>query len=365
MTRLLLIAVLALSQTRQTFFQSPFPPEQVKDKQAVVETSEGTFVIQLLPAAAPNHVGHFIKLAREGAYTGTTFHRVIRYGIIQGGDPLSRDPTKTAQYGQGGLNLLRAEINSEPMTTGAVAGVLVPNNRDSAGAQFFICATDQPPLQGQYTVFGRVVEGIEIVQQISAVAANAQGMPTARVEIKSVAIRDTPPPVRDPLVDATPAELATYRAVLETTRGPIELEFLTAKAPETARNFLQLAAAGVYDGTAVHRVVPNFVLQTGALAYRDKPLTAAQQKIVKNLQPEFSDTPNLPGIVSMARGEDPASASTSFFICTGECRALDGKYTVFARVVSGMDAVQAIAATPVEGETPKEAIRLIKVSLKK
>ena len=128
------------------------------------------------------------------------------------------------------------------------------------------------------------------------------------------------------------------------------------KAPETTRNFLRLAAAGAYDGVAVHRVVPGFVLQTGAFAYRSAPLTAAQQKLVRNLPPEFSDTPNVPGIVSMARGEDPGSGSTSFFICTGECRSLDGKYTVFARVVSGMETVQAIAATPVDGETPREVI---------
>ena len=160
-------------------------------------------------------------------------------------------------------------------------------------------------------------------------------------------------------MDATAAELAAYHAVLETTKGEIELEFLTDKAPETTRQFLRLAAAGVYDGTAVHRVVPNFVLQTGALAYRE-PLTPKQNALVRNQPPEFSDVPNLPGIVSMARGEDPASASTSFFICTGECRSLDGKYTVFARVVRGMDVVQAIGATPVDGETPKEKIVLVR-----
>jgi len=312
---------------------------------------------------APNHVGHFIKLAREGAYNGTAFHRVIRYGIIQGGDPLSKDPAKAAQYGTGGLNLLRAELNGEPTTAGAVAGVLVPNQRDSAGAQFFVCATDQPSLQGQYTVFGRVVEGLEVVQEISAAAADPQGRPAARIEIKSLTIRDTPPPVRDPLVDATPAELGAYRAAIDTTRGQIEIAFFPDKAPETTRNFLRLAAAGVYDGVAVHRVVPGFVLQSGALAYRSVPLTSAQQKLVHNLPPEFSDTPNVPGIVSMARGEDPGSGSTSFFICVGECRSLDGKYTVFARVVSGMDVVQAIGAVPVEGETPKEAIAVKAVRL--
>jgi cyclophilin family peptidyl-prolyl cis-trans isomerase len=365
MARCLFLLFFALAQTpaRQTFFQSPFSSDETKGKQAVVLTSQGTFVIQLLPDVAPNHVGHFIKLAREGAYDGTAFHRVIRYGIIQGGDPLSKDPAKAAQYGTGGLNLLRAEFNSEPMTAGAVAGVLVPNQRDSAGAQFFVCATDQPPLQGQYTVFGRVVEGLEVVQEISAAAADPQGRPAARIEIKSITIRDTPPPVRDPLVEATPAELGAYRAVIDTTRGPIEIAFLPDKAPETTRSFLRLAAAGVYDGVLVHRVVPGFVLQSGALAYRSAPLTAAQQKLVHNLPPEFSDTPNVPGIVSMARGEDPGSGSTSFFICIGECRSLDGKYTAFARVVSGMDVVQAIGAVPVEGETPKEAITVKAVRL--
>ena len=83
----------------------------------------------------------------------------------------------------------------------------------------------------------------------SRVTADAQGRPADRIVIKSVTIRDTPPPVKDPLVDATPAELAKYRAVLETTKGEIELEFLTDKAPETTRQFLRLAAAGVYDGT--------------------------------------------------------------------------------------------------------------------
>ena len=330
-------------------------------KQAVIETSMGTIVVALLPEKAPNHVAYFVKNAAGGGFAGTTFHRVIKYGIIQGGDPLSKDPAKAAQYGTGGLNILKPEINDEPMTAGAVAAVLIPGQPNSAGAQFFICASDQKTLQGQFTIFGRVVEGIEVVQQISAVSADAQGRPAERIVIKSVTIRDTPPPVKDPLVDASPAELAKYHAVLETSKGEIELEFLADKAPETTRQFLRLSTAGVYDGTAVHRVVPNFVLQTGALAFREKPLTPAQNALVHNLQPEFSDTPNVPGIVSMARGEDPASASTSFFICTGECRALDNKYTVFARVVKGMDVVKAIASVPVDGETPKDKILLTRI----
>jgi peptidyl-prolyl cis-trans isomerase B (cyclophilin B) len=363
MTRLVWLLAAVSLQTAAKPFATPYPPGEMKGKQAVVETSMGSFVIALLPEAAPNHVGYFMKSARDGAFAKTAIHRVIKYGIIQGGDPLSRDPAKAAQYGTGGLNAgLKPEFSREPMTAGAVAAVLIPNRPDSAGAQFFVCVTDQIALNGQYTVFGRVVEGIEIVQQISAVDADGQGRPAARIEILSVTIRDTPPPPRDPYADATVAELATMRLSLETSKGRIELGMLPDKAPETVRQILRLASAGVFDNVPFHRVVPGFVIQTGSIAHR-APLTPAQQKLVRTLAPEFTDTPNLPGVVSMARGDDPASATASFFICVGECRALDGKYTVFARVTAGMAVVQAIAAIPVDGETPREQIAVIKATV--
>src|SRR5437016_1652696 len=208
MSRALLIVLLALAQQRPAPFQSPYPLAEMRDKQAVVETTLGTFVIELLPELAPNHVGHFIKLARDGSYAGTIFHRVVRYGIIQGGDPISRDPAKAALYGTGGLGELKAEFSAEPYAAGAVAAVLLPGKADSAGAQFFICVTDQPSLDGRYTVFGRVVEGIEIVQRISAVDADSTGRPASRIEIKSVTIRDTPPPAPEPFAADTAAELS-------------------------------------------------------------------------------------------------------------------------------------------------------------
>ena len=362
-TLLLLILVAVQASGGQKPFVSTYSAAELAKKQAVVETSMGSFVIELYGDKAPNHVGYFMKTARDGGYTGTLIHRVVKYGIIQGGDPLSRDASKPQLWGSGGMNALKGEINAEPMTAGAVGAALVPGKPDSGGAQFFVCATDQPTLQGQFTVFGRVVEGLDLVQKISAVPADANGRPAERIVIKSVTIRETPPPVKEPFVDATPAELAKYRVVLETTRGEIELEFITDKAPETTRQVLRLAAAGVYDGTPFHRVVPNFVIQTGAVAFRDPAASPAQAALVKNLQPEFSETPNAPGLVSMARGDDPASATTSFFICTGQCSSLNGKYTAFARVVRGMDVVQAIAATPVDGETPKEKIVLTRARI--
>ena len=346
-------------------FTTPLSVAEMANKQAVVNTAAGTFVIDLKPDAAPNHVGYFIKLAREGAYNGTVFHRLIRLGIIQGGDPLSKDPAKTAQYGTGGLGMLKAEITSERATRGAVAAVLQPGRPDSAGAQFFVCVTDQPVLDGKYTIFGRVSEGLDVVQKISEAAADADGRARDRIEITSVTIRETPPPEPIPFSTETPAELGQYRAVLDTSAGPIAIEFFPDKAPNTVRQFMRMAAAGIYNGMAFHRVAPGFVIQTGALSSRGAPLTARQQTLVHNLPPEFNDTKHVKGIVSMARAEAADSAQTSFFICTGTSTALDGQYTAFGRVVDGMAAVDAIEATPRNGETPTTRVELKSVRIEK
>ena len=355
---------LLLSLILQSFFVTPLQPAEMKNKQAVVNTTEGEFVIDLKPELAPNHVGYFMKLAREGAYNKTAFHRIIKLGIIQGGDPLSKDPAKIKTYGQGGLGKLRPEFSAEPATRGAVAAVLQPGKPDSAGSQFFVCVTDQQALTGKYTIFGRVSEGMEVVQRISELPASSDGVPATRVEIVSVTIRDTPPPTPVPFSTESVEELAMYQAVLETSAGPITIGFMPDKAPEHVRNFLRLAQAGVFDGMAFHRVVRGFAIQTGSIDSRP-PLLEKQQKLVKTLQPEFNDTKHVAGIVSMARGDDPASASTSFFIVTGDGSSLDGKYTAFGKVLDGMPAVQAIESAPVNGETPTTRIELKSVRITK
>jgi peptidyl-prolyl cis-trans isomerase B (cyclophilin B) len=338
-------------------YRTPLTVAEMSGKQAVVTTSKGAFVIDLRPDLAPNHVGYFIKLAREGAFNGTTLHRVIRLAIIQGGDPLSKDPAKAKLYGTGGLGVLAPEFSSERATRGAVAAVLQPNKPGSGGAQFFVCVTDQPALDGKYTIFGRVSEGLDIVQKISEAPASEDGIPAERIVIESVAIRDTPPPEPEPFSAESPAELAKYRAVLDTSAGPVTIEFFPDLAPEHVRNFLRLAQAGVFDGTAFHRVVRGFVVQGGALNTRG-PLTEKQQKFVHTLQPEFNATKHVKGIISMARGDDPASAMTSFFIVTGDASSLDNKYTAFGRVVDGMAVVDAMDQAAVNGETPLTRIDL-------
>jgi peptidyl-prolyl cis-trans isomerase B (cyclophilin B) len=347
---------------RDAFFTSTMTPEELRGKQAVLDTSEGVIVLDLLGDAAPTHVAHFITQARAGAYDGTVFHRVIAMGIIQGGDPLSKDPTQSAKYGTGGLGRLRFEANSETHTRGAVSAVLVPGNRDSAGNQFFIAITDQPALDGQYTVFARVVEGINVAQKISTTPA-ANSVPAARIEIRKVAIRDKPAPEPEPFASESVSDLASYKAILATSLGDITIELFPDRAPNHVRQFLRLASSGVYDGTSFHRVVKGFVAQTGHLPTRREPLNERQQSYVRMLQPEFNPTPHERGTVSMARLEDPASASSSFFIVLGRTPALDSQYTVFGRVVGGLDVLEKIEAAPLNGEAPVTRVELTGVRL--
>jgi peptidyl-prolyl cis-trans isomerase B (cyclophilin B) len=345
-------------------FANPFPLEELRNKQAVIETSVGTMVMDLLADAAPNHVALFVKTATEGGYDGTIFHRVVRQGIIQGGDPLTKDPAATDRYGTGGLSLLKAEPSGEKHTRGAVSAVLIPNRPDSAGTQFFVCIIDQPTLDGQYTVFARVVEGILVAQKISEVATDDKGAPVERVEMKRVTIREKPAPTAEPFAAATVEELARLRAVLHTSMGDITIVFMPDKAPEHVRNFLRLASSGVYDGTSWHRVVKGFVIQTGHMPTRREPLNERQQQYVRDLKAEFNDHAHDLGTVSMARLAEPDTASTSFFIVTARAAALDNRYTAFGRVIEGIEVVQRIEASAVNGETPIERIELEKVIVK-
>jgi peptidyl-prolyl cis-trans isomerase B (cyclophilin B) len=346
-------------------FVNPYSSDELRNKQAVIETAMGTIVLDLLSEAAPTHVAHFIKTARDGDYDGTLFHRLIKHGIIQGGDPLSKDAAAKDRYGTGGLNRLKRELNQEKHTRGAVSAVLVPNRPDSAGTQFFICIADQPALDGQYTVFARVVEGVLVAQKISEAVVDDKGAPTDRIAMTRVTIREKPAPTPEPFAADTLADLAQYRAILETSLGEIAIEFTPDKAPEHVRNFLRLASAGVYDGTSWHRVVKGFVVQTGHMPTRRAPLAEAQQRLVRDLKAEFNDQIHELGTVSMARLADPDTANTSFFIVTARAPMLDQKYTVFGKVVSGLDVVQKIEASAVNGETPIYRIELRRVTLQR
>src|SRR5262249_43441542 len=134
------------------------------DLEAVVTTDMGTFRFEFAADKAPKHVDQFIRFARQGYYDGSAFHRVVANGIIQGGDPLLKNP-KTAKnlWGSGGLNLLPSEFSDMKHERGVVSTVRLPNKADSDGSQFFVCIVPQPSLDGQYSAFGRVTEGMGVV----------------------------------------------------------------------------------------------------------------------------------------------------------------------------------------------------------
>lgn len=333
-------------------------------RQAVLDTTAGPIVMDLLADKAPNHVALFIKTAESGGYDGTTFFRMIKYAIVQGGDPVTKDPKARERYGTGGLNLLKPELNDEKQTRGAVSATQVPGKADSAGTQFFIAVTDQPGIEGRYTIFARVVEGMVAVQKISESALDDKGLAIDRVVVNKVTIRDKPAEVPEPFSTEPVEELARYRAVLDTSMGEITLSFTPDEAPNHVRNFLRLAQAGVYDGMSFHRVVKGFVVQSGHLPTRG-PLSEVQQKYVRQMKAEFNDQAHDKGTLSMARLADNDSASTSFFIVTARAQALDGKYSAFGKVESGLDVVEKIEAVAVNGEEPQQRVELRKVTIVK
>ncbi len=147
--------------------QTPDSPSAA-DLEAVVTTELGVIRFEFAPEKAPKHVAQFLKLAREGYYDGGAFHSVVANGIIQGGDPLLKDAkTPRSLWGTGGLNLLASEISDMKHERGVVSTIHIPDKPNSDGAQFFICVAAQPSLDGHYSAFGQVTEGMDVVEKIS------------------------------------------------------------------------------------------------------------------------------------------------------------------------------------------------------
>ena len=325
--------------------------------QALVDTTAGTFILQFYPDEAPNHVRKFIELARQGFYNGTIFHGVVPHGIVQGGDPQTKNPDARATYGTGGFNLgLKPEINKIPFNQGTVAATLLPGEPDSAGSQFLIVVTDQPQFTGQFTAFAYVAEGIEIVDKISTTPTDDNQLARDRIEIRNIEVRRIPPPPPPPYTTESIEELSQQQVVMETSKGRVIIEMMPDKAPEHVRHFLRLSSLGVYDKSAFHRIAPGFVIQAGDINTKTEPVAQVAVKYVVRIRAELNDVKHSAGIVSMARGEEIDSGMTSFFIVLADQPALDGTYTVFGKVVEGMDVVEKIAATPNENEKPLERV---------
>ena len=156
-------------------------------------------------------------------------------------------------------------------------------------------------------------------------------------------------------------------AVIETTLGNIELEFLVEKAPGHVKNFKELVKKGFYDGTIFHRVIPGFMIQGGdPNSKSDDRSTHGTGDPGYTIKAEFNDTPHDRGVLSMARSSDPDSAGSQFFIVVADSHFLDNKYTAFGRVIKGMKVADKIVNVPTDRrDNPKDRIEMKSVKIVK
>jgi peptidyl-prolyl cis-trans isomerase B (cyclophilin B) len=163
-------------------------PMNTSNEVAVIKTSEGEMVAEFWPDVAPKTVENFKKLARQGFYDGTAFHRVIKGFMIQGGDPLTKDENKRASWGTGDPGYkIAAEFNEKSHTRG-VLSMARSNDPNSAGSQFFICHGNPTFLDRQYTAFGKLIKGDEVLEKIATTKTEPGDRPLKRINVESIKI---------------------------------------------------------------------------------------------------------------------------------------------------------------------------------
>ncbi|CAN5603073.1 N/A [soil metagenome] len=183
------VAKVNSQETKETTPMTPSPSASGSANEvAVIKTGEGEMVAEFWPDLAPKTVENFKKLAREGFYDGTAFHRVIKGFMIQGGDPLTKDETKQSRWGTGDPGYkVKAEFNDKAHVRG-VLSMARSNDPDSAGSQFFICHGDPRFLDKQYTAFGKLIKGDDVLEKIATTQTVPGDRPVKRVNVESVKI---------------------------------------------------------------------------------------------------------------------------------------------------------------------------------
>ena len=155
---------------------------------AVIKTSEGEMVAEFWPDVAPKTVENFKKLAKSGFYDGTAFHRIIKGFMIQGGDPLTKDESKQARWGTGDPGYkIDAEFNQKSHDRG-VLSMARSQDPNSAGSQFFICHGAPKFLDGQYTAFGKLIKGDDVLEKIATTRTLPGDRPEKRMNVESIKI---------------------------------------------------------------------------------------------------------------------------------------------------------------------------------
>jgi len=186
---------------------------EVKDNEvAVVDTNQGTIKIQLYRSVAPKTVENFVKLATQGFYDSTKFHRVIKDFMIQGGDPLSKDDTKKDSWGKGDPGY---KFDDEPVTLDYKRGIVAMANSgpNTNGSQFFIMQKDNLTLPKSYTIFGNVIEGMDVVDKIATTATDSNDRPLANMTINKITIETTSSPQAKAETQVNPDNAVQVKAV--------------------------------------------------------------------------------------------------------------------------------------------------------
>jgi len=203
----------------------------------------------------------------------------------------------------------------------------------------------------------------------SAIFVFAQEAPDKETEAptkqlpKKANVRPAKVEPKEPFEKASVETMRGQCVKFETEKGLIEMEMFPENAPESVRNFLNLVALGAFDTTTFSRVVPGFVVQGGNIGTRSEIKPDLAARAGKTIPDEPSQIRHERGILSMARADEPNSASSHFFILVREAKHLDGTFAAFGKVTSGMDVVDAINKMPVEGDKPTKPVRLNKATV--
>jgi peptidyl-prolyl cis-trans isomerase B (cyclophilin B) len=208
------------------------------------------------------------------------------------------------------------------------------------------------------------IKALWLTVAFAAVATAQNPAPNADT-IKKANARpaETTRPKPDPF-DGVSIERMTGQCVsIATEQGSIVIEMLPAKAPESVRSFLNLAATGSLDSTTFSRTVPGFVIQGGNLSTSEKWNAELAARMSRHLPDEPSDLKHVRGIVSMARTQEPNSATTHFFILVGDGPHLDGAFAAFGRVIRGIEVADAINRAPAENEKPHVPVRITRAEV--
>ncbi len=327
----------------------PATTQPSREEHVVLTVNGKQVVVDLEESAAPNHVANFKTLVRRGFYNGNAFHRVVESGFVQAGDPNPQGdgtgsegepiaPEIKLKHVRGAVGMAREvnEINPE---------------KKSLGSQFYVCLTDIPQFDNEYTVFGKVVEGLDVLEKIPSGDPDSNDIvpPENRTTIQKAEVRAVEMKTKSkksassqPSATAPPGdEYAVLETDVTTGDGKIVIDLFEENTPKHAENFKKLVREGFYDNLTFHRVIEGFMAQGG------DPKGDGTGGPGYTLEAEIK-LPHLRGSVAAARtgdrgNPDKRSSGSQFYICFEPQTNLDRLgYTVFGHVVKGMDVVDAI-----------------------